>query len=124
MIQTFLLPWPPTVNALWRAYKGRNILSAVARAWAKQAEQKLMVQKAKPVKGPIQLYIRLSSPHGRRFDPDNRIKAPIDVLVRMGIIEEDDDKIVRKLTVEPCADIKGVQITIIPFNGTAREEAA
>ena len=113
--QTFLLPWPPTANALWRAYRGQNILSAVARAWARQAEMALMLQKPKPVKGPVALSIRLGSPTGRRFDPDNRVKAPIDLLKRMGVIEDDDDSIVKHLTVEPCADMTGVEISVRPF---------
>ena len=122
--QTFLLPWPPTVNALWRAYRGQNILSAVARAWGRQAEMALMLQKPKPVKGPVTLHLRLGSPTERRFDPDNRVKAPIDLLVRMGVIEEDDDSIVKRLTVEPCCDITGVEISVRPFAGANVKSAA
>lgn len=110
--QTFRLPWPPTTNKIWRAYKGRNILSAPARAWRKQAEQELMVQKPKAVKGPVELFIRLSSPTNRRFDLDNRCKAPIDLLVHMGVIEDDNDAIVRRLVVEPADDMTGVEIAV------------
>ena len=31
--QTLFFPWPPSTNDLWRACKGRNILSARYRSW-------------------------------------------------------------------------------------------
>ena len=83
-----------------------------------------MLQKPKPVKGPVELFIRLGSPTGRRFDPDNRVKAPIDLLVRMGVIENDDDTIVKRLTIEPCCGITGVEISVSRFAAASAKRKA
>ena len=41
--QTLFFPWPPSTNDLWRACKGRNILSARYRSWRDAATKELMI---------------------------------------------------------------------------------
>jgi Holliday junction resolvase RusA-like endonuclease len=113
--QTFLLTFPISTNALWRAYRGRNILSAPARAWAKTATAELMVQKVKPIKGPVELAIALSPPTKRAFDLSNRIKLLEDCLVRCGIIEADDSSVVKKVSAELGAGFVGARVTVTPW---------
>lgn len=112
--QTFLLPWPISVNSLWRSYKGRNILSMKAREWARTAEKELAIQHPKPVKGPVALSVALCSPTNRAFDLDNRAKCAIDLLVRCGIIEADNNRIVQKITLELGSQV-GASITVTPL---------
>lgn len=119
MKQTFLLPWPVSVNAIWRAYKGRNILAAKARTWLKNAEAELILQKPKPVAGPVALSISLCSPTKHTFDISNRVKQLEDLLVRCGIIEADDCRIVKKLTVEVGEGFVGARVTIEPIGEIA-----
>lgn len=113
--QTFRLPWPISVNSIWRAYKGRNILAFKARQWAKQAEKELTIQKPKPIAGPVELGLRFSPPTRRAFDLDNRGKMPIDLLVRCGIIEADDSRVVRRIVAELGEGFTGVEITVTPW---------
>ena len=117
--QTFLLPWPVSTNGLWRAFNGRNILSAPARAWNKAAAMELMVQRARPIKGPVTLLIELCSPYGRRFDLSNRIKIVEDLLVKNAVIEGDDDEIVREVIVRAGA-YKGARVTVTPVDDEMR----
>lgn len=115
MKQTFHLPWPISVNSLWRAYKGRNILSMKARVWAKDAEKVLAVQNPRAIAGPVMLTICLAPPTKRAFDIDNRPKCLIDLLVRCGVIEADDCRTVKKLTVELGTGFVGAKVTVEPM---------
>lgn len=110
--QVFILPWPTSTNSLWRAYKGRNILSKKAREWATAAKAELQYQGAKPIKGPVRLSFALSSPTKRVFDLSNRIKIVEDVLVDMGIIERDDCTIVRHIEISLGSGFTGVMVTV------------
>jgi Holliday junction resolvase RusA-like endonuclease len=113
----YLVPWPPSVNQYWRAVKGRNILSEKARKWKKLAEQQLMTQKIEMMEGPAVIIIHLYPPTRRKYDIDNRVKAILDLLVKCGIIEDDDNEHVVQLTVKHaavCRDNPGAKIAVMP----------
>ena len=93
------LPWPISANSRMGIYRGRAILSKAARTWYAKAEASVAKQRWKPVKGPVEIEIQLCAPNKRKYDPDNKIKVILDVLVRAGIIEDDNCTIIRKLTV-------------------------
>ena len=111
--QTLILSWPPSTNDLWRAYRGRNILSRRARLWADAAGKELLSQNIKPVKGPVWVDIALQSPYKRSFDPDNRVKALLDLLVKHTILEQDNNHIIHRLTVyTQIVGFEGARVTI------------
>lgn len=99
--QSFLLSWPPGVNQLYRCFRGRSIISSQGRKWYAAARLELMGQKVVPVLGPIELDIYLCAPTKRRYDPDGKVKALLDLLVQNAIIEDDNDGIMRRLLVIP-----------------------
>jgi Holliday junction resolvase RusA-like endonuclease len=110
---TYVVSWPPSVNELWRSWNGRNILSSRARRWKAAAELELLAQKPVPVPGQVAIHIELASPYGRRFDPDNKVKALLDLLVKNGIIEDDSDKIIKEQRVTVDGEgFKGARVTI------------
>lgn len=94
----FTLPFPPSVNALYRAVGGRSILSAGYRAWKTEAGTELMIQRPKKHAGPVSVEVALCPPDKRRRDIDNAgFKAVLDLLVTHQIIEADDSTIVRSI---------------------------
>lgn len=109
------LSWPPSTNQLWRSFNGRNILSAAARDWFKSAGTELLAQKARPVHGEIAVEISLCSPYKKPFDPDNRVKAVLDLLVKNALIDSDSDKTIKCLTVR-CGCEPGAEIRVLPFS--------
>ncbi len=113
-MNTYVLSWPPSTNSLWRAFRGRNILSKQARIWSENASKELVEQKATLVSGPVTIDIELSSPTKRSYDPDNRVKALLDLLVKNGIIEDDNNSIVHKLSIyTQCGELfKGARVSI------------
>jgi crossover junction endodeoxyribonuclease RusA len=98
--RTYHFPWPISQNAIWRAVKGRNILSSAARRWFAEASELLSLQPFKAFKGPVELSVKLCPPNKRKWDIDNKSKVLLDALVKKGIIEGDDWTIVKKLTLE------------------------
>lgn len=108
-----LLSWPPSVNDLYRAFRGRNILSAKARKWYEDGKAELLLQRATPVIGTVEIAVELASPTKRRYDPDNRIKAIFDLLVRCGIIEDDDNATIKRYSVDVDGEgFLGARVTI------------
>lgn len=103
------LPYPVSVNALYRSVGGRSILSERYRKWKAEAGLTLMAQRPKKVKGPVSVLVELRPPNKRRRDIDNvGFKAVLDLLVAMQIIEADDGRCVKEITGrwvetgEPC----------------------
>jgi crossover junction endodeoxyribonuclease RusA len=109
------LTFPPSVNALSRAYNGRIISSEEHRTWAKTAAQELMVQRPKKHTGPVSVSILLGPPHKRQFDIDNRAKAILDALVKAQVIETDSISCVQELSIKLGQGFVGARITVTPL---------
>lgn len=94
---TITLPFPPSVNRMWRQYRGRAILSKAGRDYRKAA---IVAAYGLGTVGGDQcaVSIRAYLPDARRRDCDNLTKAPLDALAHAGVYL-DDSQIVR-LTIE------------------------
>lgn len=97
----YFLPWPPTVNSLWRNL-GRTVLSKRGRLWKQAAQMELLSQERprEPFQGPVWVTIELRPPDRRRRDLDNHAKAVLDALVDAGILIDDSMHVVRRLVIE------------------------
>ena len=104
------IPFPPSTNSLWRAVKGRNIKSKAYRAWEQMAGKVLMTQRLERLAGPVDVTIKLCKPDKRRHDIDNRIKAPLDLLVAHGLI--DDDRNVQSILAYWHSEAEGCEIEV------------
>lgn len=105
-----IIPFPPSVNNLFRNVAGRGrVPSARYQTWKVVADEEVMLQKKQYFKGPVHVLLTVED-RGNQ-DADNCAKAPLDLLVRHGIIEDDNRKIVRKLTVQ-WGDVKGCEILV------------
>lgn len=95
---TITLPFPPSINALYRAVKGRSILSKAYRDWRAAAEAEVLAQRPAKMIGPVSVTVELCPPNKLRRDLDNAgFKAVLDLLVAMGVIEGDDIRTVREI---------------------------
>lgn len=90
---SFTLPVPPSTNQL---YSGRRFKTPTYKAWINEAGWEVKLRNIQPIKGPFHLTIYLPG----KMDLDN-LKAIPDLLVSMGIIEDDRRKFMRKLIVMP-----------------------
>lgn len=85
------LPYPPSANSLWRAWKGRNIKSAAYRKWLAECASDLATQPVEPIPGPYRMTIIVNRPDRRRRDLSNTIKPLEDALQAAGLIRDDAD---------------------------------
>lgn len=101
------LPFPPSVNRIWRGQTtgngGKRVrLSTEYKNWKKNADLVAIAngswRQRKHVSGNFEAHIGLDNEAGRWGDLDNRVKAVLDWAQSRLII--DDDKHCRRLTVE------------------------
>ena len=102
---------PPSTNNLYINVKKGRIRSQQYDEWIKWAEVDYLRQRPKPITGPVNITLEVQEPK-RRSDIDNRAKAPLDFIVKSGIIEADDQTIVRKLNLAWSDEVEGCRITI------------
>jgi crossover junction endodeoxyribonuclease RusA len=84
------LPWPPSVNRLYRKWGGHMVLAPAARAYKKSVRLRLLGH-IKPTTGRVDLTVRLFPPDKRRRDIDNILKCLLDAL--QGSIYENDSQV-------------------------------
>lgn len=116
-----LLPFPPSVNRLWRATKGGKVYrSAQYVAWRKLAMWQLVGQvKGKKVTSAYKLTILAVRPDKRRRDLGNLEKAVSDILVSQNIIE--DDCLCEWMEIKWVEDGPECQIIIEPIGDESNE---
>ena len=111
------MPLAPSTNNLFiNAPKGGSrarVRSPAYRQWAQLAGWEVRTQRPRPMKGRVTLQFFHGRPDKRRRDASNYIKAPEDLLVSLGIIEDDS-------LVEGCSSFwvpgqSGTVVWITPF---------
>lgn len=88
---TVFLPFPPSVNNLFKNVGRSRKPSADYLAWQEEAGWALKGAGAhrSRVSGAVRIDLLLSPPDKRRRDLDNLAKAPLDLIVKHGLIEDD-----------------------------------
>lgn len=96
-----VLPFPPSVNRLWRQFKGRTILSAEGRTYRKNVADCIWQDGHRYAKnGELGVTIRAFVPDARRRDLDNLLKASLDAMTHAGVWH--DDSQIKRLAIEHC----------------------
>lgn len=84
------LPFPPSVNRMWRTFQGRMIISKEGRAFRKAAALAVAASGAEGVGGSeCRVTIAAFFPDKRRRDVDNLLKGCLDSLVASGLMLDD-----------------------------------
>lgn len=84
-----VLPFPPSVNRMWRTFRGRMLLSAEGRKYRTAAVAAALQAREAFGCTPVEVAIAAWLPDNRRRDADNLFKAPLDALVHAGVIDDD-----------------------------------
>ena len=89
------LPWPPSVNRIWRSVGGRVLLSADGRAYRLAVAAAVLEQHGSgdPLTGRLSMTLRAYPPDRRRRDVDNLAKAILDAIEHAGSVYENDSQI-------------------------------
>jgi crossover junction endodeoxyribonuclease RusA len=108
------LPWPPGLNNLFKNLRRGRARTARYDAWIAEATAELARQRPAPVLGPFCVRLVLHRPDRRRRDLDGLAKAPLDLLVKAGVIG--DDSLAQEITLawsrEPVGKPGSVVVSI------------
>ena len=88
------LPWPPSVNRIWRnvviGRSARTLLSKDGRFYFEDAARRVQVQRqGRKIDGRAQVEIVLHAPTRAAIDIDNRAKAVLDACTKGGLWTDD-----------------------------------
>lgn len=118
---TYDLPLPISVNALFANKEGvGRVKTRDYKKWVHQAGLSLMVQRSRPVGCPVNIEILVSEKS--RCDLDNCAKCVCDVLVYRGVIQDDNKRFLRAITLRWSSEVEGMRVIIT--SAKAEREAA
>lgn len=92
------IPVPPSSNNLFANGRRGRFKTAEYKSWIDEAGWTVKAQKPTPVKGPYKLFITVPKIRG---DLGNREKAVSDLLVSLGLIDDDRHAVAINLLVAP-----------------------
>ena len=96
----FTLPFPPSLNSMYRRSGNHIHISARGRAYKAEC-CKLMSSyglDGERLLNRLKIRLKIHAPNKRKFDLDNRFKAVLDALQASGFIEDDEQ--IDKLSIE------------------------
>jgi crossover junction endodeoxyribonuclease RusA len=108
------LPFPPSVNVMYRRGKFSTYLSRQGRDYKQKvcelvAEYQPAIESA--LAGRLSVFLGMSAPTRRSYDIDNRVKVVLDSLQDAGVI--DDDEQIDFLTVRRLPISKGGYCNVV-----------
>lgn len=103
------LPFPPAVNNLYANGARGRFKSERYENWLGEAWWSLEAQKPNKISGEFIASLTFGKPDNRKRDLDGLCKAPLDLLVKYGVIE--DDSLAQKITLQ-WGDVDGCKIEL------------
>jgi Holliday junction resolvase RusA-like endonuclease len=108
----FTCPIGPSVNNLFVNTPGRGrIRGTPYRDWLHDAGWIVKLQHPPAVPGLVRVFIE--APLHRRRDLDNSLKAPIDLIVQLGIIKKDN--LIDDLRIVRCGEGDSMTVSLWPL---------
>jgi crossover junction endodeoxyribonuclease RusA len=83
---------PPSVNGLYRVFRGRTIVSKKCREYKRYIKGEIKRLELQNEQSTERLFvsIKLYAPNLRKYDVDNRVKVLMDALQASGLIVDDE----------------------------------
>ena len=104
------LPFPPSVNHLWRRVGHRTIVSREGRSYRTAVRRALLARGVRPLEGRLAVEIDVHPPDRRRRDLDNIQKALLDSMAHGGAYA--DDAQIDRLTVIRRGVVAGGKVRV------------
>jgi crossover junction endodeoxyribonuclease RusA len=102
------LPWPPSVNAVWKSGRGRVFTPKKVKDY--HIYVRALMRGKYQIKGRIDAFISVYPPDKRIRDIDNLLKIPLDSLQKAGVYKNDNQ--IDQITITRKEIIKGGFIRI------------
>lgn len=108
----FELPFPPSVNGYWRAFRGRQIISKAGRQYRKRLIEEVseLGLLNESIDCRLSVYISMYPPCKRKRDVDNYLKATLDALTHAGFWVDDEQ--IDRLCISRKEKAKGGKLSI------------
>ena len=106
------LPYPPSVNSIWRRSGTTIHKSSKYKKWIRDAGWQVAAQKPGGIKGPYAMSIQAVRPDKRRRDLANLEKVVSDLLQSLGVVE--DDSYAELISMRWVTTGEGVTVRITP----------
>lgn len=85
------LPFPPSVNTVWRRVGSRTLLSKRGREYRQEVASAVADQwQGEPLMGRVAVEIEVWPPDRRKRDIDNSLKAALDAITHAGVWGDDE----------------------------------
>jgi crossover junction endodeoxyribonuclease RusA len=112
------VPFPPPLSACFTNVRGvGRVATSRYKAWQTEALWEIKAQKPKPIDGEVSISVGLVAPDKRPRDAGNTDKAICDILVKAGLIKDDSNRYVRRISYEWLAAGEPCTILISPYEG-------
>ena len=110
---TITLPFPVSVNGMYANHYGKGrIKTGRYKSWQNEANGELLQQKPPAMVGPVSIDIRIKAPDARVRDGDNLVKCVFDLLKLRKVIPDDNNKIIKRHSVEWVEQGPPCEVTI------------
>jgi Holliday junction resolvase RusA-like endonuclease len=106
--------FPSTNNLYFNLPNGGRAPTAKYKAWQKSTGWLIKIQRPQPIKGRVAIDLAIGEDCGADID---NIKAILDLLKKLGLIEDDSTQFVRRLSIHVEEPVSGVEIRIEPIGG-------
>lgn len=111
------LPFPVPLSACFTNVKGRGrVPTQRYKDWQDDAARAVRQQKPGMAEGEVSVYVRLVAPDKRHRDAGNVDKAVCDILVKMGVIQDDSNRYVKRLTYEWAEEGPACVVLVQPID--------
>jgi Holliday junction resolvase RusA-like endonuclease len=126
---TLSLPFPPSVNALYRNVPGRGrVKTERYKTWLRAAGNEVLatpLDRRVPIMGRFTLIVLAGRPDKRLRDLDNLLKATGDLLQAHGLIENDCLAESIYVAWSPTVEKRRIEVRVLPwFGARGQGEAA
>lgn len=110
MTPVLILPWPPSVNRMYRVFRGRSIISREGRDYRERVVAMVKAQEAPLIACRCAVDVLAYPPDRRRRDLDNVCKALLDGLVHGGALA--DDSLIDLLSIRRMGRKEGGEVWV------------
>lgn len=110
------VPMPPSVNSAYANVSGKGrVRSKAYRSWAEEAGWMVKAKRQGLITETVAVTIEICPSTKRLMDLDNRCKPALDLLVSCGVLPDDNNRYIKRITIMEVGEGPECTITVESF---------